>query len=120
VSIGRGSRDHARVVALVDDLMDRSRLQAAVPEIVVIAGPSEAIGATVVVVDLARHADALADVRDAAPGAYLVAFGPHVDTGALDAARAAGADAVLPRSQLFRDPAAALTPPPDQSVGSAR
>lgn len=61
------------------------------------------------VVDLARHADGVAAVRAAAPTARIVAFGPHVDADALAAARAAGADAVVPRSQLFRDPVAVVT-----------
>jgi hypothetical protein len=100
--------------------MDRSRLEAAVPGIVVITAPHDASGAAVVVVDLVRHADALADVRAVAPDAFVVAFGPHVDTDALAAARADGADVVLPRSRFFLDPGSALTPPPDQSVGGTR
>ncbi|HEY8217313.1 MAG TPA: DNA-binding response regulator [Acidimicrobiia bacterium] len=104
----------ARVVALLGDLMDRSRLQGAVPDLEVVATAADAAGAAVVVVDLARHADALAEVRAVAPDAVVVAFGPHVDADALAAARAAGADQVLPRSRFFRDPAAVLTTPPDQ------
>ena len=102
------------VVALVGDLMDRSRLESAIPGIEVVAAATDVGEADVVVVDLARHAEALGDVREAAPAAYIVAFGPHVDTDALAAARAAGADAVLPRSQFFRDPAAAVTQTPDR------
>ena len=45
------------------------------------------------------------------PGARIVCFGPHVDDDAADAARAAGADVVLPRSRFFRDPAAAIEVP---------
>jgi hypothetical protein len=48
----------------------------------------------------------VAAVRAVTPG-RIVAFGPHVDDDARDAARAAGADAVLARSVFFRDPAAA-------------
>ena len=66
-------------------------------------------GADVVLVDLARSGDAIAAVRQAAPGARLVAFGPHVDDAGADAARAAGADLVLARSRFFRDPGAALS-----------
>src|SRR4051794_21962791 len=36
----------------------------------------------------------------AAPGTPFVAFGSHVDTAALDAARDAGCDPVLPRSKF--------------------
>ncbi len=41
-------------------------------------------------------------MRAAAPGARIVAFGPHVDTEGLAQARRDGADAVLPRSRFFR------------------
>jgi hypothetical protein len=44
----------------------------------------------------------------AALGARLVGFGPHVDVAGADAAEAAGADVVLPRSRFFRDPKGAL------------
>jgi hypothetical protein len=61
-----------------------------------------------VVVDLARFGDRIAGVRAAAPSARIVAFGPHVDDAGLAAAAGAGADTVVPRSQFFRDPAAAV------------
>ena len=99
-----------RVVALVDDLMDRSRISAAIPGVVFAGGPDAAPGADVVVVDLGRHAAALELIRHRAPRALLVAFGSHVDAATLDAARAAGADRVLPRSRFFRDPGAAVAP----------
>ena len=39
----------------------------------------------------------------------IVCFGPHVDDASADAARAAGADVVLPRvSKFFRDVSAAV------------
>jgi hypothetical protein len=98
-----------RVVAFVDDLMDRSKLSAAVPECEFVRAADECAGADVVVVDLARHADAVAAVRRVAPAARLVAFGPHVDDRLLAAARADGADVVLPRSQFFRSPAGAVS-----------
>jgi hypothetical protein len=47
-------------------------------------------------------------VRAAAPDARIVAFGPHVDTELLTRATRDGADAVLPRSKFFLDPAGAL------------
>lgn len=99
-----------KVVALVTDLMDRSRLTAAVPGIVCTGDPAAAADATadVVVVDLARFGAVLTDVR-AATTAKIVAFGPHVDDEAAAAARAAGVDVVLPRSRFFRDPAASLS-----------
>jgi DNA-binding NarL/FixJ family response regulator len=98
------------IVALIGDLMDRSRVTGAIPDARVVSSPADTSGADVVVVDLARHGAALADVRSAAPGALLVAYGPHVDEAAASAARAAGADRVLPRSAFFRDPAAAIAP----------
>ena len=98
-----------RVVAFVDDLMDRSKLAAAVPQCEFVRAPDECAGAGVVIVDLARHSDAVAAVRAVAPTSRLVAFGPHVDDRLLERARAEGADVVLPRSQFFRSPAAAVT-----------
>lgn len=100
-----------RVVALVSDLMDRSRVSAALPEVVFTADPAACADADVVVIDLARHSGSVAAVRAATPSARIVAFGPHVDDELLVGARAAGADVVLPRSQFFRDPAAALWSP---------
>jgi hypothetical protein len=97
-------------VALVADLMDRSRLAAAVPQVVIASAPAGAGDADVVVVDLARFADTVGELRRVAPHALLVAYGPHVDEAAADAARAAGADRVLPRSRFFRDPAEAIRP----------
>src|SRR5262249_44581409 len=95
------------VVALVSDLMDRSRLNAVLDEVEFASDPAACADAEVVIVDLGRHGKAVAAVRRAAPGARIVAFGPHVDEALLDQARRDGADAVLPRSQFFRDPAAA-------------
>jgi DNA-binding NarL/FixJ family response regulator len=100
-----------RVIALVGDLMDRTRLTGAIAGLALAASAADTRGADVVIVDLARHADALDDVRAVAPDAFVVAYGPHVDTDTLAAARAAGADEVLARSRFFRDPAAAATPP---------
>jgi hypothetical protein len=99
-----------RVVAIVSDLMDRSRVSAAVPEVAFATDPAASADADVVLVDLARHSGLVAAVRAAAPSARIVAFGPHVDDELLAGARSEGADVVLPRSQFFRDPAAALQP----------
>jgi hypothetical protein len=99
-----------RVVALVDDLMDRSRITAVAPDSVSASAAADAAGAEVVVVDLGRHAGDLAEVRQVAPEAFVVAFGRHDDTVALAAAREGGADRVLARSKFFADVAAALTP----------
>ncbi len=100
-----------RVVALVADLMDRSRLSAAVPDVEFVRDVSETTGSDVVILDLARHADAVAAISRVAPGARIVAYGPHVDDVLLTRARSEGATVVLPRSRFFRDPAAALAAP---------
>ena len=97
-----------KLVALVGDLMDRSRVSGVVPEVEFATEPAACAGADVVVVDLARYADAVAAVRAAAPDARIVAFGSHVDSDLLERARRDGADAVLPRSRFFQDPAAAI------------
>jgi hypothetical protein len=80
-------------VALVPDLMDRSRL--ARPGVELVAEGEEA---DLVVVDLARPG---ALERAAALGARTVGFAPHVDEEVAEAARAAGVEA-LPRSVFFR------------------
>jgi hypothetical protein len=99
-----------KIVVMTNDLMDRSRISAALDEVEFTADPARAEGADVVVVDLARHAAAVVSVRAAAPAARIVAFGPHVDTEGFDRAARDGADVVLPRSRFFQDPAAALRP----------
>ena len=96
------------VVALVGDLMDRSRISGAQPEVVFAQTAAECAGADVVIVDLARHASALRTVREQAPDARIVAFGPHVDDASLTNAQRDGADRVLPRSRFFRDIVAAI------------
>jgi hypothetical protein len=97
------------VVAFVSDLMDRSKVQSAIERVTFARDPAAAAGADVVIVDLARFGDAVAEIRAQAPGARIVAFGPHVDDVLLAGARRDGADVVLARSQFFRDPAAAVT-----------
>ena len=99
-----------RVIAIVSDLMDRSRVSGAVPDVAFTTDPAACRDADVVVIDLARHSGSVAAVRATAPSARIVAFGPHVDDELLAGARSQGADVVLPRSQFFRDPAAALQP----------
>src|SRR3954469_16205366 len=101
----------SRVVALVPDLMDRSKLTAALgadAELVATPrhlsqrltgdGPDPAI----VVVDLGRRGaiDTVAAIR-AATTARIVGFGPHVERDLLSAARNAGCDEVLARSVFF-------------------
>ena len=90
------------IVALVPDLMDRSRLGsdervtfARTVSDVVDAGPRVAF------IDLSRVDDAAVADLVAACG-EVVAFGPHVDDDRLAAAEQAGCVAALPRSVFFR------------------
>jgi DNA-binding NarL/FixJ family response regulator len=96
-----------RVCALVPDLMDRSKISAAIPDAsFMVDGTAE-----VVIIDISRSGpQVVAEIRAEMPAVRIVCFGPHVDDEAADAARAAGADVVLPRSRFFRDPAAAIAP----------
>lgn len=99
-----------KIVAFVDDLMDRSRLQGVDAEMAFVRSVAAIPpGTGVVLVDLARRPGIVSAVRALLPDAYIVAFGPHVEGELLAVARAAGADRVLARSVFFRDPAAALT-----------
>jgi hypothetical protein len=89
------------VVAYAPDLMDRSRIAAAVPGVVFVRSP-DALASTparLVLLDLSRPGalDALPTVAG-----RVVGFGSHVDDELLAAARAAGCDEVLPRSRFFR------------------
>lgn len=92
------------VVALVPDLMDRSRLSSALDQPVAFVGSVDDVpsDAAVVIVDLARGVD-LDALRRVVPDGRIIAFGPHVDGAALEGARAAGIAEVLPRSRFFRD-----------------
>ena len=107
-----------RVAALVDELLDRSRIAASLPDAAMCRDATAVEGADVIVVDLARHAAHVAPLRRAWPEARIIAYGAHVDDAALAAARADGADVVLPRSRFFHDPAAAVAPPPDPMPAS--
>jgi DNA-binding NarL/FixJ family response regulator len=47
--------------------------------------------------------EAVRSLKTAAPEVYLVAYGSHVDTATLRAARDAGCDVVMPRSRFVED-----------------
>ena len=89
-----------RVVIVSDNLLDRARIEEAARAAgwEPVAWKPGVSGAALAVVDLqSRHADAaLNDLTTS----RVVAFGPHVDTEALEAAQALGAEA-LPRSRFF-------------------
>lgn len=101
-----------RIVALSSDLMDRSRMTAAIDGLSFARNAVECADADIVIVDLARFSSEVGELRRALPGARIVAYAPHVDENAATDARNAGADVVWPRSRFFRDPAAATTPDP--------
>lgn len=94
-----------RIVAYVPDLMDRSKVSAAAPDVVIVRTPADlsaaAAGADLVIVDLSRPGvlEALADLGDV----RTIGFGSHVDRELLAGATAAGCDEVLPRSRFFAD-----------------
>ncbi len=113
------------VVALVPDLMDRSRVVAAVPHarfVSDVAALAKALVGTgreaVALVDLGREDVVAAIEALASGGARVVGFGSHVDTDLLDRARAAGAE-VHPRSRLFRSLPAILAGDARPAAGPA-
>jgi hypothetical protein len=101
-----------RVVALVGDLLDRSKIAAAIPDVAFASTPEECAGAGAVIIDVKAHPGVVAAVRKLVPAARVVVYGRHDNPDALDSATSAGADAALPRSRFFHDPAAAITFPP--------
>lgn len=107
-------------VALVSDLMDRSRIAGALAGVTFAPDPSRCAGADAVIVDLGGHAGAVAGARRAAPEARIVAFGRHDDPEALARARRDGADLAVPRSRFFRDPAGLTIPPQAPAVTPER
>ena len=106
-----------QVVALVGDLMDRSKITAAAGDAeVVCKAPTPGavagldLGAVdLVVVDLARPTSiAAVEAVRARTDARIVGFGSHVDRERLADAEAAGSTEVLPRSKFFGDLSAVL------------
>ena len=98
------------MVALVRDLMFAARVRGAAPDartanglpaLMELVGP----GTRLVIVDAQAPdaVEAVQSVRDTAPDAELVAFGPHVEEAALQALSDAGADRVLPRGRFVRE-----------------
>lgn len=94
------------VVALVADLMDRTRIGAVASDVgaevrfVSRPGELEVDGADLVLIDL--HLDGSIGAVSGLPrGTVVVGFGPHVDTARLKAASAAGCTRVLARSAFF-------------------
>lgn len=93
-----------RIVAYVPDLMDRSKVAAA-GDVSFVSRPADLAGASadaeaeLVVVDLTRPGvvDALAGLGDR----RVIGFANHTSRDAMAAARAAGCEQVLARSEFF-------------------
>ena len=102
---------------LTEDLMFASRVGAQANSLnvpietvssVAQLGESLTCQPTLFVVDLAavptdQLEATVATVRDRAPGATIIAFGPHVWEAKLEAARHAGCDQVLSRGQFHKE-----------------
>jgi DNA-binding NarL/FixJ family response regulator len=102
------------VAIVVSDLLFQSRIDAAARALGLaprIADSAEALAdalaarPAVVVIDLHERAcDPTAAITDAkAAGARVLAFGRHTEPATLRAARDAGADLVVPRSQIAEE-----------------
>jgi hypothetical protein len=92
------------VAAYTPDLMDRSKIGAALADCRFVARPEALVGLAgvdVVVVDLSKKGvlEALPDI--VAGGVRVVGYGSHVDHKLLASAEAAGVTDVLPRSKFF-------------------
>jgi hypothetical protein len=85
------------IVAFAPDLADRSRIEAAIPQVTFIKSLVDLPPADVVILDLSRMGE-LPIIH----AARVIGFGPHVDDALLERARAAGIDA-RPRSRFFRE-----------------
>ena len=92
---------NTHIVAYVPDLMDRSKVAAA-GDCVFVSRPADLAArsaeADLVVVDLTKPGvvDVLGDLD-----VRVIAFANHTSRDVMDAARAAGCDQVLPRSDFF-------------------
>ncbi len=95
------------LLAYVPDIMDRSKVAAAVPGTTFVASPAELVAAavegvaTLVVADLGRPGVLEALPAVVATGARVIGFGSHVERSTLEAAAATGCEA-MPRSLFFR------------------
>ncbi|MEO7837219.1 MAG: hypothetical protein ABIS21_06215 [Acidimicrobiales bacterium] len=90
-----------RIIACIPDLMDRSKVAAAVPSTTFVPTPADLVAADadLIVLDLSRPGavEALARLG----GVRTIGFGSHVDEALLADARSAGCAEVLPRSKFF-------------------
>jgi hypothetical protein len=89
-----------RIVAFAPDLMDRSKISAAAPEVqFVTLDQLPTVEADLVLIDLSRPGAA-----DSLPKAKWIGFASHVDRDLFELGH------VLPRSKFFADLPALLTP----------
>jgi hypothetical protein len=88
------------IAALAGDLMDRSKLSAAIPGLQFTLSDQT----TVVIVDLARFANRIPEIRASHPKVRIIGYGPHVEDFS-----DVGADEVFARSKFFRDITAAVS-----------
>lgn len=91
----------AERVVITRDLMDGSRFRSAVPDVAIVRSldAPELADAALVLLDLATGIDPSTVVAE---GRRVIAYGAHVDEGALAAAIEAGCVDALPRSKVFR------------------
>ncbi len=116
-----GAPRHGGVALVGTDLMDRSKVTAAAEaagtDLAVWRNPGAVedglAGSTprIALVDLTHPAALEVIARIAGAGVKVVAYGPHVDGAALEAATEAGAAESLPRSRFFTRLPQLLTPP---------
>ncbi len=91
-----------RIVAYVPDLMDRSKVAAA-GDAIFVSRPSDLAGVSdgcdVVVIDLTKPGavEALAGLE----GTRVIGFANHTSRDVMEAARAAGCEQVMARSEFF-------------------
>ena len=90
----------SRLVLLSKNLMDASQVLSAIPEAAVASSLYDDIlaEADLILLDLTSG---IHPAEAVALGPPVVAYGPHVDQEALDAAVAAGCREALPRSRMF-------------------
>ena len=90
--------DRSTIVAHVPNLFDRGRFG---PDVVFVEDGAEAAAfhPALLMIDLDRCEDPSGYRID---GAFVIGFGPHVDSEIHRQARDLGYDLVLPRSQFFR------------------
>lgn len=98
----------SRVIVFAPNLMDRSKIAAAVRgrDVAFVqspgALPETAAADDVVVIDLTRLG-ALDPLSELPESVRSIGYGSHVDIDLLQAASAAGCDTVLPRSKFFAE-----------------